>query len=274
MKITILTDNTVVSRNMRGEHGLSFLINTGENCLLFDTGQGLVLDDNARTMGLELDAVDTVVFSHGHYDHTGGLASVLRATTRPLAVYAHPEAFLPKYAKEKSETRAIGMPGECVVAVRDSGCCLISSRQSEQVVTGVRTTGEILRQHPEEAITEPFFRDLEGREADLLQDDQALFMDTAQGLVVLLGCAHAGLINTLDHVQELTPGRSIRAVIGGMHLNSATDSRIQWTTGELNRFKINMLVPLHCTGQKAVAAFWAAFPGACRQGGAGSIFEF
>jgi len=274
MKITILADNTVAVRDVRGEHGLAFWIDTGVNCLLFDAGQGLVLADNAQALRVDLDAVDTIVLSHGHYDHTGGLAHVLRETLDPVAIHAHPDALLPKYQRGKAGVRDIGMPAECREAILGGRCRFTPSRRSAEVAPGIRTSGEIPRRHPEEAIAEPFCRDPEGREPDPLSDDQALFMGTAQGTIVLLGCAHAGIINTLDHVQGTTNGMPVCAVIGGMHLRSATEDRMAWTIRELRRFKINLLVPMHCTGQKSVAALWAAFPDACQPCGAGTVFEF
>ena len=274
VKITVLSDNTVGTRDLRGEHGLAFWVETTCNCLLFDTGQGLVLPDNARALSLDLDAVDTIVLSHGHNDHTGGLASILREAAGPVTVHAHPDALLPKYRQKAAGVNEISMPAECRAAIFDGRCQFTSSRRSVEVVPGIRTTGEIPRRHREEAITESFCRDPEGRETDLLLDDQALFMETAQGTVVLLGCTHSGIINTLDHVQELTGGKSVHAVIGGMHLRSATDNRMAWTIRELRRFKISILAPMHCTGQKAIAALWAAFPITCQACGVGALFEF
>ena len=274
MKITVLADNTVATRNVRGEHGLAFRIDTGENCLLFDAGQGLVLGDNARALGVPLDEVDTIVLSHGHYDHTGGLAAVLREAAGPVAVHAHPAAILPKYQQGPSGIRDIGMPAVCREALLGPRCQFTPSWGSMDVAPGIRTTGEVPRLHPEEAIAELFCRDPEGREADLLPDDQALFVETAQGTVVLLGCAHSGVINTLDRIRALTDGKPVRAVLGGMHLRSAPGDRLAWTIRELRRFDINLLVPMHCTGQPAVAAFWAAFPDACQSGGVGTRWKF
>jgi len=274
MKITVLADNTVAVRNMRGEHGLAYWIDTGENSLLFDTGQGLVLADNAQALQMDLDAVDTIVLSHGHYDHTGGLASILHQTTNSVAIHAHPGVIQPKYQQGEKGGRDISMPEACREALLGGRCQFIPSRGSVEVAPGIRTTGEIPRLHPEEAIIEPFCRDPEGNEVDLLLDDQALFMGTTQGTVVLLGCAHSGIINTLDYIQGLTQGTPLRAVIGGMHLRSASEDRMTWTIRELHRFNINILAPMHCTGQKAIAELWAAFPFNCQPVGVGTCFLF
>jgi 7,8-dihydropterin-6-yl-methyl-4-(beta-D-ribofuranosyl)aminobenzene 5'-phosphate synthase len=274
IKIVVLTDNAVAQPVLMGEHGLAFWIDMGARCILFDTGQTGLLASNASELGVDLDAVDTIVLSHGHYDHTSGLADVLRQSESPVAVYAHPDALSPKYTKGKLGVRHIGMPAECREALAGGHCRLTLSRRPAEIAPGVWTTGEIPRRHPEEAISEPFCRDPEGREADVLLDDQALFIDTAQGTIVVLGCAHAGPINTLDHVQGLTGGKPVRAVLGGLHLRSETDARVAWTVRELHRFNLGLLAPMHCTGPKAVSALWVAFPLACQAGGAGAQFEF
>lgn len=274
LRIIILADNTAGPRDVRGEHGLSYWIETSDHCLLFDTGQGLVLEDNARALNLDLDAVDTVVLSHGHYDHTGGLVVIERLAGSDVRVVAHPSAFLPKYKRTDTGTRYIGIPSDSRDALSRMSCPPVCSTMPMEVAPGVWMTGEIRRRHPEEVATESFCADAEGRTEDPLRDDQALFIETQRGTIVLLGCAHAGLINTLDHVQELTQGRPVHAVIGGMHLCPASESRLAWTLDRLRSFDLGRLVPLHCTGPKASAALWHAFPGICVAGGAGTRFEF
>ena len=274
MTITVLADNTVVSRHALGEHGLAVWIDTGELCLLFDTGQGRALAENARALRSDLDAVDTIVLSHGHYDHAGGLADVVRVAACPVTVHAHPDVLAPKYQRVEAGPREIGLPAESRQALADAHCRFIASRGPVEIGPGIWTTGEIPRVHPEEEAAEPFFRDAEGEEADRLLDDQALFVETSGGTVVLLGCAHAGPINTLDHIRTLTDGRPVRAVLGGMHLRMASEARIEWTVRELRRFDIGLLAPMHCTGAKAIAELWSAFPAACRPAGAGSRWEF
>ena len=270
VRITVLADDTVSARAARGEHGLCVHIETDNRQILFDTGQGLVLADNAQALGIDLGAVDTIVLSHGHYDHTGGLPTVLAAARAPVTVHAHPDGLQPKY----HDARSIGMPAAARDALAGPNCRLILSREPDEVAPGLFRTGEIPRPHPEEALAEVFHLDPEGKNVDFLLDDQSLYFDTPQGTVVLLGCAHAGVIHILEQVQRLTDSRPLRAVLGGMHLGSASPARMRWVVENIRRFAPRLLVPMHCTGPKAIAALWHIFPDACRPGGAGAVFEF
>ena len=270
IRLTVLADDTVSARSARGEHGLCFYIESVDRRILFDTGQGLVLADNARALGVDLGLVDTIVLSHGHYDHTGGLPTVLAPARAPVAVHLHPDALQLKY----NQTRAIGIPPAARDALAGPNVRLVPSRAPGEVAPGLFRTGEIPRPHPEEAPAEIFYLDPEGIIPDALLDDQSLYFDTPQGTVVMLGCAHAGVIHILEHVKTLTRNRPIRAVLGGMHLGSATPARMQWVIDHLRHIAPRLLVPMHCTGPKAIAALWHAFPDACRPGGAGAVFEF
>jgi 7,8-dihydropterin-6-yl-methyl-4-(beta-D-ribofuranosyl)aminobenzene 5'-phosphate synthase len=270
IRLTVLADDCVAARTARGEHGLCFHIEAGSRRILFDTGQGLVLADNAQALGIDLGAVDTIVLSHGHYDHTGGLPAVLAAARGPVTLHLHPAALEPKY----HFTRSIGLPPAARAALKRPNISLIQSREPGEIAPGLFRTGEIPRPHPEESLTEVFHLDPDGREPDPLLDDQSLYFDTPHGIVVLLGCAHAGVIHILEHIQTLTNRRPLHAVIGGMHLGAAVPARRQWVIDRLRRFAPSLLVPMHCTGMNATADLWQAFPGACRPGGAGAVFEF
>jgi 7,8-dihydropterin-6-yl-methyl-4-(beta-D-ribofuranosyl)aminobenzene 5'-phosphate synthase len=275
MKIVVLVDNTVIQRDLLGEHGLAYWVETDAKAVLFDTGQGRALAANAATLRLDIDTVDAIVLSHGHYDHTGGLAWALQRAPPSVKVFAHPDALRPKYHRNAASIRAIGISAESLAALITHGLQNgVATADYTEVVPGVHCTGPIPRVHPEELPSADFCTDAAGTTPDSLADDQSLVLDTPAGIVVLLGCAHAGLINTLDRIRTLTGGRPIHAVIGGMHLGDVSEARLRWTINALRRFRLNLLVPLHCTGLHATCALMHAFPETCRAGGAGATFTF
>lgn len=134
--------------------------------------------------------------------------------------------------------------------------------------------GEIPRRTDFEDVGARFFLDPQGQQADSLRDDQAVLFPTAAGVVVVLGCAQAGVVNTLEHVRRLTHEQSLHAVRGGMHLLQASPQRLAATVAALRQSDVKLLAPCHCTGAGAVARLWAEFPSRCVTAGVGTRFEF
>jgi 7,8-dihydropterin-6-yl-methyl-4-(beta-D-ribofuranosyl)aminobenzene 5'-phosphate synthase len=274
INITVLVENSVNIGGLRAEHGLAFHIQTGGHQILFDTGQSDLLIQNARQLEIDLRKVGTVVLSHGHYDHTGGLKVVLELAPRSK-LYLHPAAILPKFSRQPDGTgRAIGMSGENMKIVRDAGQSVVWTNSPTEVAEGVFVTGEIPRSNNFEDTGGRFFLDAAGTQPDPLTDDQAIYFDTREGLVVVLGCAHAGVVNTLDYIQSLHSGRPFRAVLGGLHLLNASPERLAATVKALRQRDIPLLVPAHCTGAAAVARLWESLPGRCAAPGVGRRFAF
>jgi len=273
ISITVLADNIVGTRETLAEHGWSVCVEWSNQRWLFDTGQGRVLSHNASASGIDLGSMTGVMLSHGHYDHTGGLVDLLQDRHSPLMLYAHPRVFDDKYHGAAKALRYIGVPPSVRRGLHTVAVDFVPTRCPVELPNGLCVTGEIPRMHPQEEDEHTFYCDQEGRDPDPLVDDQAMFLDTAKGTVVVLGCAHAGVINTLDYIQSLTGGSRIQAVIGGMHLGGVSDQRLGWTLDELQRFDMQLLAPAHCTGARSIAALWNAFPEVIHPCGTGMLFH-
>jgi 7,8-dihydropterin-6-yl-methyl-4-(beta-D-ribofuranosyl)aminobenzene 5'-phosphate synthase len=248
IRITVLADNTATRPDVLSEHGLSLWIEYGSKCILWDTGQGGVLLANAKTLGVDLASADTIAVSHGHYDHTGGLPTAM-AAAHNADVYIHPVAITPRYSRKKS-VRPVGMPPAAVQSLHTGPVQWIESWTP--ICRGVFVTGPIPRQNILEDTGGAFFLDSDCRIQDTLPDDQALVLESAKGIIVILGCAHSGTVNTLDHIRRKTGHRDIYAIVGGMHLGNASQQRLSYTAKALRQYNVQILIPLHCTGTNAM----------------------
>ena len=269
----MLVENSVHRQGLVAEHGLSFHVQSGEHSLLFDTGQTDLAVINAETLRLPLDRVEALVLSHGHYDHTGGVTAMFDVVPE-ARVYLHHAAFEKKFSQSSGKSRPIGM-SDCVAqAIRHRTVGFIETTARTEIMEGIFATGEIPRATTYEDTGGAFYLDAESTRPDPILDDQALVIDLGRSVIVLLGCAHSGVVNTLNHVRHLTGGKPVNAVIGGLHLGSASEERIQQTIAQLRVAQMEMLAPTHCTGWPATAKLWSAFPEICRPAGVGTVFEF
>ncbi|MEW6379542.1 MAG: MBL fold metallo-hydrolase [bacterium] len=274
VSITILVDNKP-GTGLVAEHGLSLWIEADGKCILFDTGQGKALPENARQLGIPLEKTDFMVVSHGHYDHTGGLAAALRVAIS-ASLILHPNAVVPRYSiHPEKPPRPIGMPPAARSAIlRVPDGRIIWATQPLTFTGQIGITGPIPRETSFEDVGGPFFLDPKGEQKDCIADDQALWISSEEGLIVCVGCCHAGLVNTLTSIRRLRGNSPIRAVIGGFHLLRADNRRLEQTAEALHSLSPRMLIPCHCTGDQAVQALRNSFGDCVLSGYSGMTCRF
>jgi 7,8-dihydropterin-6-yl-methyl-4-(beta-D-ribofuranosyl)aminobenzene 5'-phosphate synthase len=277
-KITVVCENSVaVPLPLIGEHGFSCLIES-EEVTLFDTGQGLGIFNNLKNMGKNIDGIKRVVLSHGHYDHTGGLLSVLESRNEKTPVFVHPDAFNDKRAVIAAPQRTIDVPigmRASKEAYEQAGAEFNFIRGFVKITNSISALSEV--QHPSgwktwDSRLKQKVNDINSD--DPFTDDLSLLITTESGPVVLLGCAHAGIVEILDDISNKTGFREFHAVIGGTHLESAPEDYIARTFDTLRRYAVRIIAVSHCTGLKTACRFASEFKSEFAHASVGSIFEF
>jgi len=257
ISITTLVENTASGAGLLAEHGLSFWIEYADKRILFDTGQSDILIQNAKVLGINLAEADAIILSHGHYDHTGGLTAVLDIAAK-AKIYLHPAAIEPKFSKKYSGVELIGMPDSAQKTIRNRE--VIRTETPIQIFPRVTVTGQVPRINNFEDVGGAFFLDENCQKPDELLDDQTLLIETSKGLVIVFGCAHAGVVNILHRIADLTEKKQFYAALGGMHLLRASNERIERTKIVFQDYDLQKIGPAHCTGSKAIEKFKTAFP--------------
>lgn len=270
----LVNDETQPGSGLRAEHGLSFLVETEEEDILFDTGSsGQALLHNASILGVELRRVTALVISHSHPDHTGGMRAFF-SLVPGCKVFAHPAIFQERFARRRWwKPKYMGLP----LSQREieEYAELSLSSQPVEVAPQVWTTGEVTpRPEAEGRSARHIIHTSYGWAPDPYADDMALVLETPQGLVVVLGCCHAGLLNTLAHVRR-TFGGQIRAVLGGAHLLDLGEEEIDHVIAILREeYGSPGLYLNHCTGNRALTLLSQAFPDRTVPCPAGTSIEF
>jgi 7,8-dihydropterin-6-yl-methyl-4-(beta-D-ribofuranosyl)aminobenzene 5'-phosphate synthase len=274
VSVTVLVENMAGGGLVLGEWGLSFFVETEDHQILFDTGGGLTLLGNVRALNVNLKKAEAIVISHGHEDHTGGLVSALD-NCGSVDLFVHPAAFDTRYWKDGTGVTAGRLPisrQQLLQRVRK----LIETKEPTAVSNGMMVTGQIPRatDFEDTGVRANAFMDESLKTPDLILDDQAVFFRVPEGVVILLGCGHAGIVNTMRYVSELTGEPRIYAVVGGTHLISASPARLQKTIEALKKYDVQKIMLSHCTGVKAFAELAAAFPGRCSWPASGAGIRF
>ena len=273
MRITCVVDDRAPPESqLRAEHGASFLIEARGRHVLFDTGQtAQVLLHNLAVLGAAPEQVEALVLSHAHYDHMGGLAGLLeRLPCVPL--HAHPELFRERFRKTDTGPKLVGPAMDRATLEARAGLRLRAG--PVEVVPGIWTSGEIApRPEPEGRSRYHIVRKDGGWTADPYRDDQSLVLDTEEGLVVVCGCCHAGVLNTLSRVRSAF-GRDPIAVVGGIHLIHADMPTLDRVVEKLRQHGPPRLYVGHCTGERGFLALRAAFAGSVSLCQAGTVLQF
>lgn len=286
LKITTLAENLVMTRCL-GQWGLSLLLEfidaeNNRRKVVFDSGvHKESLFYNVKQLKVDLSDVDCLVISHGHADHTAAIVEIAEVAGG-AKVYAHPHTFQPRFVEnEVGRRRRHGVPeGEGIEDVERVGGEVVLTSKPIEIVPGVWTTGQIQRATPFECASPPSKRErriivVDGEEVDdQILDDQALWMAVKQvGSLVVTGCAHSGLLNTLMQVKRLGHFDRIHGLVGGTHLVGRSDDYLQHTIDGLGELGLSLISPCHCTGFKAAASLWHAFPEAFLLNFAGRVIN-
>ena len=250
LQITALMDNRLTGRkDLLCEHGLSMFVSCQGKGILFDCGSSEKMLYNAKKLGIDLGKLDAVVLSHAHYDHAGGFRFL--AEQYPVGrVYTGPGFFEPKYARSDNCCKNLSAGfDECFL--KEQGIAHRTVDGVAEILPGIYAISGFPRREPMETIPDRFLRlTRAGFVPDDFPDELCLALETHEGIVLLVGCAHPGILNMARHVTAVL-GKPIRAVLGGTHLVEADTQRVQRTVEELGRMGVTLLGLSHCSGETA-----------------------
>jgi len=290
IEIHLLADANVQEDGILGEAGFAALVSviyddSSEFQFLFDTGFGTpALEYNISALKdsyeRDLSSIDLIIFSHGHCDHVAGVLKVISLIKRRVPVLCHPDALLHKiFTSDDGKKHEIGIHEYYSNSELEVNAEVITTREPYHVADGIMTTGVVPRTNNFERITgtlEKIMTVRDGKEMpDLIEDDlSVIFHLKDDSVVILTGCCHSGIVNTVNYAVSLTGSSSVVGIVGGLHLHDASSERLDSTTEHLRQYPLSVLGPCHCTGLRGRAALMYAFGESFKDVGAGSLLKF
>lgn len=275
-RLTILADNIVAGRTESlGEHGFSVYLETDRGTYLFDTGKGKTIVHNAAVHRRDLAALCKIILSHGHADHTGGIPEVLRFHNQ-IDVLGHPDIFLHRFRKEENGREKYGGIPYTKGYLEKMGARFLFNEDYVDIERGLYLTGEVPRETDfESGDLGNRFAIRDGKVApEIILDDQSLIIQTERGMLIILGCAHSGIINVINHAIKMTEEDTIYGIIGGTHLGFSGDAQLERTIQALRVYRIENFIPGHCTGIAAAIRLSREFGKIVHLSHVGRGFEF
>jgi len=277
----IVVDNVTGGRKLVSQWGFCVLIEAGDYAFLLDTGTSSATIHNVDVLGIDLDTVNAIVLSHGHYDHTEGLQAVLAKINRKsVRIIAHPEVWALKYGKleannaDKYEYRYVGIPFRKEM-LESLGADFDLTPKPTWLTDDIVASGEEPMTTTYESVTEKAVKKTaNGYEQDDLPDDQSLYIRTDLGLVIIMGCAHRGMINIINHARKLMEEERVYMVLGGTHLVSASKHQLDSTIEDLKKINSRWIGVSHCTGLMVSTVLANEFGDKFFFNNAGTILKF
>lgn len=278
MKATIIVENSVPINSHHpfcGEHGFSLLLETEGKKILLDAGQTGIVIQNLSLLGVHPAQLDALVLSHGHYDHAGGLPYILTHRTETIPVYAHSGIFIPRYSKGNNSRHYVGIPYlKEDLSLRGADWHL--STEPAEIAPGLWFSGQLPRTTAyETGDTRLVTSTAAGCECrDPIADDTVLYHANSEGLVVIGGCTHSGLVNAVRYGMVITGATRLRGWIGGTHLGPVSGEQQNKTLEELEQLDPDFIAAGHCTGFTMMAELYRRFKNRFIPAFVGTVIEF